>query len=847
MSRATFCAKFPINCGNFSRKGKNLAFHPSFPYPLVSTMISINKDTVLKEFSRLQEYFSVCKKTQNQPPAIHANSVSTFMPFESCLLCDHVRLDQIIDLVFAQNPVQEVLRISVVTGIYDQILLKAFDFIKNAQNVPNGHSKGSKSASMLKYIELVASAYLEVPLTCQALASNVILKVAEKNKFVAIKLASSLTAMQILGCEQQASLMLQLNCYQNMSLSADLTAAVKSSLFFSHSDALSLTDESLNALLKVDMSAISLDVDQFGALVSACVSLKDPLAAFYYILHLCQYLYGKPEFNQLVINFIKFGSYSEKEFVEWGDFAQFRVEIALLRVDLLNARFLSNCHLIQPISGDLLENFFAHFRHELEPYRQCNYLSSNKHFLVCLLESPKQLVGIGCNLQLATDCISKELISNSKSSTSIVKCIDLLGEYFLTVNTIVRIPERIFTLFHADNAIALYYAFCINYTTFKMAQKDPSKRYQIYSSEILETFDFRCLFQSLDAFGFGAIKLLTTFYPDLFDYTFLSRNNNASSELLACKSADISAIKSSNEISNWWTYLQHRNPVTCYQKFSQLITNSTISGQNPLEFLHHTLRYLDISLLNKNNFLFIPLLHTLSGLFERGQAFIKTHSTINSANFPSPSNQDGFLYLLHSMLIQNLFKLVQLFEHSPFVTELICEFIHEHFVKYDYIIQIIHLEKYPIQIIPIIVQKIPSLYILLEPARINELLKVSGIEFTGSLVAEIATKYPTVLSENACKLVIQAISNQVIAMNGDVNIELFGKFVKILTKYSIIFPHLFFSVYSDSNPYGQVMKSIQQLYTFTTLKNLPIPSRLEKLMTLNALINKNLNETFEHF
>ena len=74
----------------------------------------------------------------------------------------------------------------------------------------------------------------------------------------------------------------------------------------------------------------------------------------------------------------------------------------LLRIDLVNARFLANRHPIREISIELLQKFPIHFHADLEPFRRREYLSCNLSFLHCLLESLKQLPEIGWDIHLAT-------------------------------------------------------------------------------------------------------------------------------------------------------------------------------------------------------------------------------------------------------------------------------------------------------------------------------------------------------------------------------------------------------------------------------------------------------------
>lgn len=125
------------------------------------------------------------------------------------------------------------------------------------------------------------------------------------------------------------------------------------------------------------------------------------------------------------------------------------------------------------------------------------------------------------------------------------------------------------------------------------------------------------------------------------------------------------------------------------------------------------------------------------------------------------------------------------------VRSIICSFLHQIFISEPSLAKLVHFQGYPIELLPVTVQGIPSMHICLD--FIPELLSQASLEkqiFAVDLVSHLSIQYALPKAMSIARLCVNTLSTLLSVLPSDLRMELFQPVMKSLVRICTAFPPL---------------------------------------------------------
>ena len=727
---------------------------PPIKFPLHSPM-KIDPNAVEKEFVKLSQYFVKSK-------AISSSNV--FIPFESEVISDHVRIDSVISILFGAFSAVVLVESSVCSTVCHEFLLEAL-------------KRGVRSEDLIR---IVISALKLIAKDCRLQARSIVLATFSKHRFLAFALKEALCRAGLL--EEGQLVELELKTFH----SPVAAAKVNQKLFQSHllsSKNFALSAEFIDSVLTADDS-MQMRFSMLQSFVAHAFSaLKEPLTAFYLLVKQFPFFSStNAEYCAMVRSIFASGELAAGQGV-WNELALVKVELALGKWNAFQSRFIGSHRPFSPFSAELLVEFCRFFQEELKQSLQKQHLSADIHHLNCLLTKetafffPKDSISSLIDYKQATDTLKKALFSAQKPDF-LLDLIDSLCEKMPFPTKISEYELFGFILKNGHSDTILYYVLSINAMILRRFKDNSSA--VAYSTHFVESFDYCKFLGQLN--DYRVMKLVALFWPDILGIRFCCAQIH--SQFVACSLDDIFANDKNYPLDQCWSTYKRLHPITCYSQACERLTLRQFKGISIADAPVILASSVCIERLKEKPLLVFILIECLSALICR--AFSQIDEMQEKIDLELIT---AFKDLLHCTVINSLLNLAKECQSQASIVHQVTEYIHQISLKIPKLLSLIHLQGYSPDLLPLMIRFVPSMHILFEEF---EQIQPFNPTFASSLFPQLAQKYPIKKAEECCRTILESHMN-IISCSKDqhaLSIDKIKEQITVLMSIFTAFPHL---------------------------------------------------------
>lgn len=185
------------------------------------------------------------------------------------------------------------------------------------------------------------------------------------------------------------------------------------------------------------------------------------------------------------------------------------------------------------------------------------------------------------------------------------------------------------------------------------------------------------------------------------------------------------------------------------------------------------------------------------------------------------------------------------------VRNIVCSFLHQIFISEPSLAKLVHFQGYPVELLPVTVQGIPSMHICLD--FIPELLSQAALEkqiFAVDLVSHLSVQYALPKAMSIARLCVNTLSTLMSVLPSDLRLELFHPTLKSLVRICTAFPCLIEDITSLLLQLGRICESQAALGYYYNDANIsseaayvPAPKQPKSNVLLAEVLCRDIKET----